>query len=200
LRRLSSSYKINIGIFSLSALILLAAGCSLEKQSGFNRTMQNLTAHYNILFNANEILRLKQESYATSFPDAYSELLNVYPDTTAQTGTPDKDLEEAIVKANKIISIKEQSHYLGDAYLLLGKSRYLEANYFDAVEYFNYVTRSFGKQANLKQEALVWKARGLMYLNQLPLAKQVIDSAIQDINPKKNVTADAYATKLQYDI
>jgi tetratricopeptide (TPR) repeat protein len=200
LRRLSLSYKINIGIFSLSALILLAAGCSLEKQSGFNRTMQNLTAHYNILFNANEILRLKQESYATSFPDAYSELLNVYPDTTAQTGTPDKDLEEAIVKANKIISIKEQSHYLGDAYLLLGKSRYLEANYFDAVEYFNYVTRSFGKQANLKQEALVWKARGLMYLNQLPLAKQVIDSAIQDINPKKNVTADAYATKLQYDI
>jgi tetratricopeptide (TPR) repeat protein len=200
LRRLSPSYKSNIGIFLLSALILVAAGCSLEKQSGFNRTMQNLTAHYNILFNANEILRLKQESYAASFPDAYSELLNVYPDTIAQTGTPDKDLEEAIVKANKIISIKEQSHYLGDAYLVLGKSRYLQANYFDAVEYFNYVTRSFGKQANLKQEALVWKARGLMYLNQLPLAKLVIDSAVQDINPKKNVTADVYATKLQYDI
>ncbi len=200
MRRLSSSYKSNTGIFFLFAVILVAAGCSLEKQSGFNRTMQNLTAHYNILFNANEILRLKQESYAASFPDAYSELLNVYPDTTAQTGTPDKDLEEAIVKANKIISIKEQSHYLGDAYLVLGKARYLEANYFDAVEYCNYVTRSFGKQANLKQEALVWKARGLMYLNQLPLAKLVIDSAIQDINPKKNVTADVYATKLQYDI
>ncbi|QEM12578.1 tetratricopeptide repeat protein [Mucilaginibacter rubeus] len=200
LRRLPSSYKSNIGIFFLSALILVAVGCSLEKQSGFNRTMQNLTAHYNILFNANEILRLKQEAYATSFTDAYNEILNVYPDTTAQTGTPDKDLEDAIVKANKIISIKEQSHYLGDAYLVLGKARYLEANYFDAVEYFNYVTRSFGKQANLKQEALVWKARGLMYLNQLPLAKQVIDSAVQDINPKKNITADVYATKLQYDI
>ncbi|WPU98235.1 hypothetical protein SNE26_19615 [Mucilaginibacter sp. cycad4] len=200
MRRLSSSYKSNISIFLLSALVLVAAGCSLEKQSGFNRTMQNLTAHYNILFNANEILRLKQESYAASFPDAYSELLNVYPDTTVQTGTPDKDLEDAIVKANKIISIKEQSHYLGDAYLVLGKSRYLQANYFDAVEYCNYVTRSFGKQANLKQEALVWKARGLMYLNQLSLAKLVIDSAVQDINPKKNVTADVYATKLQYDI
>ncbi|WP_121812614.1 type IX secretion system periplasmic lipoprotein PorW/SprE [Mucilaginibacter kameinonensis] len=200
LRRLPSSYKSNIGIFFLSALILVAVGCSLEKQSGFNRTMQNLTAHYNILFNANEILRLKQEAYATSFIDAYNEILNVYPDTTAQNGTPDKDLEDAIVKANKIISIKEQSHYLGDAYLVLGKARYLEANYFDAVEYFNYVTRSFGKQANLKQEALVWKARGLMYLNQLPLAKQVIDSAVQDINPKKNITADVYATKLQYDI
>jgi outer membrane protein assembly factor BamD (BamD/ComL family) len=200
LRRLTPSYISKTGFFLLSALILVAAGCSLEKQSGFNRTMQNLTAHYNILFNANEILRLKQESYATSFPDAYNELLNVYPDTTAQTGTADKELEEAIVKANKIINIKEQSHYLGDAYLVMGKARYLEANYFDAVEYFNYVTRSFGKQANLKQEALVWKARGLMHLNELSLAKLVIDSAVQDINPKKKITADVYATKLQYDI
>lgn len=203
MRRGTSTITPKTGIFFLFALIVTAVGCSLEKQSGFNRAMQNLTAHYNILFNANEILRLKQESYTLAFPDAYNELLSVYPDTTAQTGTPDKDLEEAVKKANKIISIKEQSHYLGDAYLVLGKARYLEANYFDAVEYFNYVIRSFGDekgQANLKQEALVWKARGLMYLNQLPLARTTIDTAIRNINPKKSISADVFATKLQYDI
>ena len=73
------------------AAVLLAAGCSLEKKSGFNRNMQNLTAHYNILFNANEILRLKQVSYAATFVDNYNEVLNVYPDTIAQSLTPDKD-------------------------------------------------------------------------------------------------------------
>lgn len=203
MRRVSSTIIFKTGIFFLCATVIIAAGCSLEKKSGFNRVMQNVTAHYNILFNANEILRLKQESYAASFPDAYNELLSVYPDTTAQTGTPDKDLEEAVKKANKIISIKEQSHYLGDAYLILGKARYLEASYFDAVEYFSYVIRSFGDgkgQENLKQEALAWKARGLMYLKQLPLAQTTIDTAILNINPKKSITADVYATKLQYDI
>jgi tetratricopeptide (TPR) repeat protein len=180
--------------------MVIMAGCSLEKQSGFNRTMQNLTAHYNILFNAKEILRQKQESYAASFPDNYNEILNVYPDTTTQSQTPDKDLEEAIVKANKIINIKEQSNYLGDAYLVLGKANYLEGNYFNAAEFFGYVVRSFPKRADLTQDALAWQARSLIYLNELPQAKPVLDSAIKNINPKKSITADVYASKLQYDI
>ncbi|MDN3584149.1 tetratricopeptide repeat protein [Mucilaginibacter flavus] len=180
--------------------MLLLAGCSLEKESGFNRNMQNLTAHYNILFNANEILRIKKEAYAAAFVDSYNELLNVYPDTAAQSSTPDKDLELAISKANKIINIKEQSHYLGDAYLVLGKSRFLEGKYFDAVEYFNYVVASYGKQANLKQEALIWKARALLYLSNPTEAKLAIDTAINNINPKKSIPAGIYAAKLQHDI
>lgn len=180
--------------------MIFIAGCSLEKESGLNRNLQNLTAHYNILFNANELLRVKQKSYAAGFVDSYNELLNVYPDTTIQTSTPDKDLELAISKANKIINIKEQSHYLGDAYLVMGKARFLEGNYFDAVEYFNYVILSYGKQAALKQEAFIWKGRALLYLNNTPEAKIAIDSAINSINPKKSIPAGIYAARLQYDI
>jgi len=180
--------------------MVVIAGCSLEKKSGFNRSMQNLTAHYNILFNAKEILRLKQDSYATSFVDNYNEILSVYQDTTPTTATPDKDLEAAVAKANNIINIKEQSHYIGDAYLVLGKANYLEGNYFNAVEYFSYVIRSFPKRKDLWQEALVWKARTLIYLEQLPKAKAVIDTALDSINVKKRPPADIYATKLKYDV
>ncbi|HVS92399.1 MAG TPA: tetratricopeptide repeat protein [Mucilaginibacter sp.] len=183
-------------------VLLLLAGCSLEKQTGFNRAMQNLTAHYNILFDANEILRLKQQSYALSFVDSYSQILSVYQDTAAKGTAPDKDLEEAKVKAGKIINVKEQSHYLGDAYLVLGKADYLEGDYFDAVEFFSYVIRSFKDQPKLTEEALAWKTRSLLYLNQLPQAKSVIDSAIQGIvkkTPKATIT-NIYAAKLQYDI
>ncbi|MCR8558670.1 tetratricopeptide repeat protein [Mucilaginibacter sp. BJC16-A38] len=183
-------------------MIIITAGCSLEKQSGFNRTMQNLTAHYNILFNAREILRQKQVSYASAFVDNYNELLNVYPDTTAQSTTPDKDLEEAIAKANKIINIKEQSHYQGDAYLVLGKANYLEGNYFNAIEFLNYVIKTYPTRMDLVQDALAWKARSSMYLGNLPQAKLALDTAIQNIDPKKNkgLIADIYASKLQYDI
>jgi tetratricopeptide (TPR) repeat protein len=189
--------------FLLFTFIIIVAGCSLEKQSGLNRSLQNLTAHYNILFNANELLRLKQESYATSFHDGYTELLNVYPDTTSQGATPDKDMEAVVTKANTIINIKEQSHYIGDAYLVMGKARFLEGSYFDAVEYFNYVIRSFGNKTTLTQEALIWKGRSLLYLNDLPQAKTTIDSAVQNIDPKKlkkSFAADVYATRLQYNI
>ncbi|MDB5288105.1 MAG: hypothetical protein JWR05_3054 [Mucilaginibacter sp.] len=184
----------------LFALILIFAGCSLEKKSKVNRGLQNLTAKYNILFNANEILKEKQASYAASYIDDYNEILSVYRDTTVKAIEPDKDLELVKQKANKIISIKEQSHYIGNAYLILGKANFLQGNYFDAVEYFSYVTRSFSNNADLKQEALVWKGRSLLYLKKNNEARAALDSALQNINPKKSITADVYAAKLQYNI
>lgn len=179
---------------------LFGFGCSLEKESGFNRAMQNLTAHYNILFNANQLLQQKQDAYALGFVDNYNDLLRVYQDTTAQGGQPDKELDSVVIKANNIISLKEQSHYIGDAYLLMGKAAYLGGNYFNAVEYFSYDIRSYPAQLQLVQEARVWKARSLLNLKQLPQAKGVLDTAEKNINPKKNITADVYATLLQYNI
>ncbi len=187
-------------ILPLFILIISLAGCSLQKKSGVNRALQDLTAHYNILFNANELLRQKQDDYALAFIDSYGDLLNVYPDTIAQSSKTDKDLDAAIVKARLIINEKEQSHYIGDAYLVLGKANYLAGNYFDAAEFFSYVIRSFPKEVKLVQEAAVWKARSLLYLKKYKEAKLTLDTAILSLNPKKRVPADIYAAKLQYDI
>ncbi|MDR3693239.1 tetratricopeptide repeat protein [Mucilaginibacter sp.] len=178
----------------------MLAGCALQKQSGFNRDMQNLTTHFNILFNAREILQQKQDSYASSFADNYNEILSVYQDTILQSQTPDKDLEAAISKGYNIINYKDQSKYIGDAYLVLGQANYLEGNFYNADEFLSYVIHNYPERKDLVRDARIWKTRALIYLNQLPQAKRVIDSAIQSINPKKKISADIYATKLQYDI
>jgi tetratricopeptide (TPR) repeat protein len=181
-------------------MCLLIAGCTFQKESRFNRSMQNLTTRYNILFNANDVLRQKQEAYAALYPDNYTQILDVYPDTTVKSKTPDKDLEAVVARGNKIISDKDQSHYIGDAYLILGKANYLEANYFNATEFFSYVVRNYPKDRNLTQDALVWKARSLMHNNQYSIADSVLDTAMINIFPKQQNIADVYATRLQYDI
>ena len=181
-------------------LLIIIAGCSLEKKNGFNRALQNLTAHYNLLFNANEILKQKQADYALGFTDTYDGLLSVYQDTTVRVNLPDKTLEAVIVKAHTIIDEKEQSKYIGDAYLVLGKANFLSARYYDAAEFFGYVMRSFPKRVSLTQEAAVWEVRSLLYVNNLHDAKLVIDTAFKKIDPKKNITADIYAAKLLYAI
>ncbi len=198
----SLSKRIKILLLVPFIIGIFFVGCSTEKHTGFNRAMQNLTAHYNILFDANQILDQKQADYDLTFVDSYNEILNVYQDTTTgpKSYTLDKDLQSAVDKANKIIGYKDQSHYIGDAYLVLGKANFLGGQYFNAGEYFNYVTEEFGTEKNLIEEAYTWKARTLMYLNKLPDAKLVLDTALQNINPKRNTTADVYATKLQYDI
>lgn len=184
-------------------LILLLAACSFEKQTGFNRFMQNVTTHYNILYNANEILRQKQETYAGTYIDQYANILSVYQDTVVHNGSADKDLESVIFRANTIINEKEQSKYIGTAYLIMGKANYLDGKYFDAVEEFSYVIRSFPTEIALTQEAYAWKVRALLYLNNTSEAKTSLDSAFLDIDPKKkqkHLPAEIYAAALQYDI
>ncbi|RYY31931.1 MAG: gliding motility protein, partial [Sphingobacteriaceae bacterium] len=197
MKRVRTTSYINRLTFFFLAAILTA--CSLEKKSGFNRRMQNLTAHYNILFNARELIKEKQAAYSTAFVDNYTELLSVYQDTAAIAGE-DKELQAATTKAQYIISFKEQSKYLGDAYLVLGKTNYLEKKYFNALEYFNYVLRSYTEKPDLVQETRVWRARTLMQLNQYEGADTTLAAAQLSINPKKDITADVYATRLQFDI
>ncbi|MCC8425129.1 hypothetical protein [Mucilaginibacter sp. UR6-11] len=162
--------------------------------------MQNLTAHYNILYNANELLRQKQETYAGTYIDQYTAILSVYQDTIAYGTAPDKDLDAAIFKANTIINEKEQSKYIGSAYLVLGKANFLAGRFFDAVEFFSYVMRSFPTESNLVQEAAAWKVRALLYLNNKKEAGSTLDSAFANVDPKKHATTDLYAAALQYNI
>jgi tetratricopeptide (TPR) repeat protein len=175
--------------------ILFSVGCSYQKKTGFNRVMQNLTAHYNILYNANELLRQKQEAYATGYIDRYGDLLSVYQDTIAHTDNADKDLDAVVLKANNIISEKEQSRYTGDAYLLLGKANYLDGKFFNAVEFFSYVIRSYPEQFKLTQEAAAWKVRALLYLKNIKEAKSTLDSAFINPDPEKykHISGDVYA-------
>lgn len=190
---------------ALSLLIVfgLLAACSLEKNSAVNRNLQNLTAHYNILFNANELLRQKQEIYAASFPDNYNQILRVYQDTTSRApNANDKELDGVIDRAHNIINIKEQSKYIGDAYLLLAKASYLYGNYFNANEYCNYVIRTYPQNVKLVQSARSWRVRTLLNLDQPDSAKAVSDTSLQVLEQQKKKTNqdEIYTARLQYDI
>ena len=183
--------------------VCLLAACSLEKKSAVNRGLQNLTAHYNILFNANDLLRQKQEIYAASYVDNYNQILKVYQDTIVHAdGAQDKELDAIIARANTIISIKEQSHYIGDAYLLLAKANYFYGRYFLADEFSGYVLRSYPDNLQLLQQTRSWQTRTLLNLHQLVRAKAVSDSALYALEGKKKTShpADIYAARLQYDI
>lgn len=162
--------------------------------------MQNLTAHYNILFNARQIVLQKQELMAQVYVDDFSEILSVYQDTIAKTAAASKDIEAVTSRANTIISLKEQSHYLGDAYFLLGQANYLGNDYFNAVEFFDYVIHSFPENKELARTAMAWKARALIKLNKPKDAASTLDTARQMFDAKKPSTVDITGTDLQFNI
>ena len=145
---------------SLGLLICALTACFSQKNTLFNRNLQNLTANYNILYNANLLLDESEQNIRLAYQDNYDHLIPAYQEPNETLSRPeDAKLDEALLKANKIINEKTQSHYLGDAYFVIAKANHLKSNFFNALGFFDYVHETYKKQHDLGQASLAWKAR-----------------------------------------
>ncbi|MGA1977557.1 MAG: tetratricopeptide repeat protein [Bacteroidales bacterium] len=177
---LKASYK----TLALSCLVLITAGCSVEKNTRASRYYQSLTAHYNIYFNGIESFKAGVEKVNKGYVDDYADLLRVFEfSDPAAPARCSADMERAVQKASKLISLKsmtvkpevkdktkitpeeqklldrkEYNEWVDDSYLLIGKARFYKQEYKDASAVFDYCI----KEANdpyIKKEAAIWLAR-----------------------------------------
>jgi hypothetical protein len=88
-------------------LLLILTTCSVEKNTGTTRFYHGLTARFNIYFNGYESFKAGLVKINNGYRDDYSELLKVFefsdPATAQFCST---DMEKAIQKASKLISLK----------------------------------------------------------------------------------------------
>lgn len=181
------------------ASIALYSGCITPKDTVSSRGMQNLTARYNIIYNANLLLEESSNVLENASIDNYNQLLPIYKEPiegfSAAEGTI---LDSIIKKANTIIDEKVNSSYVDDAYLLIGKANYLKSEFFNASEYFSYVYNNYPSEKDARQTSLVWKTRALLQLQDLKEAGNVIDTALKYVETSKVNRADVYATYAQF--
>jgi tetratricopeptide (TPR) repeat protein len=196
--------NLKVILFSLTACIL--SSCSTQKDNASSRSMQNLTARYNYIYNSNVILTTHQQELAETYRENYDQVLPVYlgPEIDSNFMVKDaaggKQIDEVIKKAQVIILEKSYSNYLDDAYNLLGKAQFYKGNYFNAAEYFSYTTKNYQKNTKSYVEALNWKARSLMQVRRLSEAKPILDTLAYTIADLKKNTAEPLATLAQMAI
>jgi len=189
-------------LFYLGSSLLVA--CSTPKDTATSRAMQNLTARYNYIYNANVILNNYEEESYNNYTDNYSDVLPVYTDpekfsseSVLHAPANDRALDAIIKKSRAIIADKTFSNYIDDAYLLLGKAYYLKTNYFVAEEYFDYTAKTYTKDMNVLITAQNWKARSLMQLNNMEDAAIILDTVYDNLELVKKKRSEPYATIAQ---
>ncbi|KIO78050.1 hypothetical protein TH53_06265 [Pedobacter lusitanus] len=189
-------------LFYLGSSFLVA--CSTPKDTATSRAMQNLTARYNYIYNANVILNNYEEESYNSYIDNYSDVLPVYTDpekfsseTVLHPPANDRALDAIVKKSRAIIADKAFSNYIDDAYLLLGKAYYLKTNYFVAEEYFDYTAKTYTKDINVLVTAQNWKARSLMQLNNMEDAAIILDTVYDNLALIKKKRSEPMATIAQ---
>lgn len=189
----------------LRYILVLTAGlfwvaCKTQKETAVNRGMQNLTARYNILYNARLLLEESERNIEESYFDDFSNVLPLYRDPVMAEGGRSAEaanLDSAIRKGTTIANEKAQSSYVDDAYYVIGKANFLKANYYDAAEFFSYVIKNYPQEKELRLSSLAWKMRALMQLNYMEDASRTLDSALRYFDPSARAATEVYAAHAQ---
>lgn len=207
LKFLNNYAKLSAKIILSCLSITIFIGCSTQKDNATNRSLQNLSARYNYIYNSNVLLTTYQDDLSQTYKDNYDDFLAVYiaPATSdylnpiATTGNA-KSLDEITQKAQTIISEKNFSNYIDEAYILLGKTNFYKGNYFTAVEYFDYTAKTYKRNKDVFLSAMTWKARSLMQLNNYEKAELTLDTVKATLDFVKSEKAEPLATLAQMSI
>ncbi len=149
-----------------------------KKQPGFiKQQYHNTTSRYNGYFNGNEKLIEILDQLALAHVDNYSDLLDVFPlgDKQAALNTADQS-DIVIKKASFVIQRHEIGKWVDDCYIMIGKAYYYKADYFTAIESFQYVFSKYEGNPT-EVEALIWLARCYLKLNKLSQAESSLTLA-----------------------
>lgn len=171
------------------------AACSAEKETLVARNWHNLLAYYNSYFLAKEKLRDVELSTWSGMKDNYNRPLAVLP-PPGQASSQTAALDEIVKKASIPIQRHKNSNWVDDSYLLIGKARYYQDDYENAVHTFKYLNAK-AKDEAVKHAAMVWLLRTYTDMKEYSYARQATEAALSKVlNPQNR--KDFYLAMAHY--
>ncbi|MBR4214666.1 MAG: hypothetical protein IKR94_05055 [Bacteroidales bacterium] len=205
---------------SVACAALLLSGCSNTKNTASRRAFHNLTAHYNVYFNANEYYNEGVQKIESDLRCDYTEILPVFKiDAPGAADIARSDMDACVQKCGKnilthSITSKPKKHYgrggmdqselefynkpdfckwIDDTYLLMGKANYVAADYDRAESSFRLVTTRF-KHEPAKFEAQMWLAKTMCMQRNYTEALETISKLNSDKRHPKKLDRGIYMT------
>ena len=181
----------------LLVVTLLLPGCSAERNNPLSKTYHNITARYNGYFLARQKMEEVEAKVWEAMPNDYNQVLPIFPPLDTTVISPLRpDLEDIIKKASIPIQRHKNSRWIDDSYVLIGKARFYQGAYEDAIRTFKYVNLT-SKENATKHEALVWLMRTFIASRDHEEAVQVSDY-LNKLNLNQENFRDLSLTRAYY--
>jgi tetratricopeptide (TPR) repeat protein len=160
--------------FALINMVLLA---QTTEPGLAKKEYHNITSRYNGYFNGNEILKEILLKLSIKQKDDYTKILDIFPigtenDRKAIAG----DADNVIKKASFVIQRHEIGRWVDDCYIMIGKAYYYKADFFTAIESFQYVAGKYTGDPT-EVEALIWLTKCYTSLGNYEKATNSINAA-----------------------
>ena len=182
------------------AIILVAIGCSTKKDAAMNRFYHKTTSKFNPLFNGEEALRYGLLDITLNHNDNYWLRLPVDPYILPEAYASeevttneffDRAQDKAVLTVQKhsmLIKGEQRNNQIAKAYLLLGKARYYNGKYLQAIEALTYLVKNMSGD-DLAVEAELWRSKSYLALEQHDrAARELINIAYSG-----SLTSEQYA-------
>ena len=189
--------------------IVLFTDCSTKKNNFLNRNYHVVTTKFNVLFNGSEAfdigLKILEDNKIEDFYNVLSAepILLDFENLNESSSIPSFTIAEekatkAIQKHSMNIEGYQRNNQISKAYLLLGKARYYDRRYFQALETFNYLINQYSDKKTF-DEARIWREKTNLRLENMDIVinnlKSINDSLINDkkiISDLNSTMAEAY--------
>lgn len=207
-------------IFCL-VVLLLAAGCTTQKNTAVTRFYHRLTSHYNIYFNARESVKAGLVKIDKAVVEDYTNLLPIFPEANqlaAQVSV--SEMEYAVQKCRKLIdqhsitksprrtsntserykafaSRGEYNAWIDDTYLLMGEANYYQRDFHRAQENFGYIIRNFNDQPT-RNPAYLWLAKCYLETGEYDKAQEITKQLERDGSLPPEIRKDLSLVKADY--
>ncbi|WP_338872018.1 tetratricopeptide repeat protein [Spirosoma sp. SC4-14] len=180
-----------------TVLALLTGGlvsCSQYSNRPISKGYHNLTAHFNAYVIARDEIKETELALFKNRKENYNQLLPILLPVDSLVAMPMKpQLDDAIKKASLIPERHQNSKWLDNAYILIGRARLLKQDLPNAIEVFKYVNTK-GTNEDDKHEALVNLMRAYTEASDYPNALNVAEYLRTQPLNKAN-TRNFYLTK-----
>ena len=115
-----------------------------KKINPVKRIKENVVAHYNFYFNANNKLQDVIASAKQSHKDSFTHQITFYNYTLEQTAAQKQELDSVIHKANNGILLHDlRNDWVDDLYLLMGQAYFYQKKFDSAYDVFQYINYTF---------------------------------------------------------
>lgn len=150
--------------------MLLLVACSRKSDKFINRNWHAMTTKYNTLYNGEVSFNQGKQALIEGYEDNYWKQLpierleirdEVYLES--ENGNPDflraeEKAAKAIQRHSMKIAGRERNYQTDESFMLLGKARYFDQRFVQALEAFNYILSNYPTSNNINN-AKIWKAK-----------------------------------------
>lgn len=188
------------------------SSCSPKKNNAATRKYQAFITRYNIYYNGDTHYKETLKEMEDGYQDDYSSLLLIHPAVArgnSKAPQPSGNFDRSIEKAQKAIQLRsikkkpkkqpgkssdpaykewmkrdEYNPFLHNAWLMMGRSQYLNGDFLGAASTFFYISRHFSWLPKTVTEARLWEARSYLAMDWLFEAETIL----RRIKPETDLT------------